>query len=86
MAAELSRIPKIRFEMPDGAFYFFVDVSEHGSSVSLANRILERRGVVTIPGEAFGERGQGYLRISFAATEDDITRGVGAIREELTGG
>jgi aspartate aminotransferase len=86
MAAELSRIPKIRFEMPDGAFYFFVDVSDHGSSLSLANRILKRRGVITIPGEAFGERGRGYLRISFAATEDDITRGVGAIREELRRG
>jgi aspartate aminotransferase len=84
MAAELSRIPGIRFELPDGAFYFFVDVSRFGSSLEIGRRILERRNVVTIPGEAFGDGGRGYLRISFAAAEDDIVRGVGAIGEELS--
>jgi aspartate/methionine/tyrosine aminotransferase len=84
MARELSRIPGLSVEPPDGAFYFFVDVSAFGSSLSLARRILERRKVVTVPGEAFGERGRGYLRISFAARDDDIVRGVRAIGEELT--
>jgi aspartate/methionine/tyrosine aminotransferase len=84
MAEELSRIEGIRFHLPDGAFYFFVDVSRFGSSLELARRILERRNVVTIPGEAFGEGGRGYLRISFAAAKDDIVRGVGAIGEELS--
>lgn len=83
MGTELSRIAGIRFRPPDGAFYFFVDVNAFGSSVETARRILERRKVVTIPGEAFGERGRGYLRISFAAAEDDIVRGVRAIGQEL---
>jgi len=83
MAEELSRIAGIRFRLPDGAFYFFVDVSAFGSSLETARRILERRKVVTIPGEAFGERGRGYLRISFAASEDDIVRGVRAVSEQL---
>lgn len=86
MAAELSRIPGIRFEMPDGAFYFFVDVSDYGSSLTLGRRILERCNVVTVPGEAFGDGGRGYLRISFAATENDIVQGVRAIRRELAVG
>jgi len=85
MAGELSRIPGIRFTLPDGAFYFFVDVSRFGSSLALGRRILERRNVVTIPGEAFGEGGRGYLRISFAAADSDIVRGVRAIGEELSG-
>jgi aspartate/methionine/tyrosine aminotransferase len=83
MAEELARIPGIRFELPRGAFYFFVDVSAYGQAVELCRRILDRRKVITIPGEAFGREASGYLRLSFAATNDDIVRGVRAIGEEL---
>lgn len=85
MARELSRLPDVRFAVPEGAFYFFVDVSAHGGSIQVARRILERRRVITIPGEAFGENGAGYLRISYAATDADIVRGIRAIGEELAG-
>jgi aspartate/methionine/tyrosine aminotransferase len=83
MAEALYRVPGVRFDLPDGAFYFFVDVSAHGESLEIARRILERRQVVTIPGEAFGERGRGFLRISFAASEEAIREGVGRIAREL---
>lgn len=85
MADELSRVPRVRFELPDGAFYFFVDVSAHGDSLEIARRILQRRQVVTIPGEAFGDGGKGFLRISFAAAEAEIREGVGRIASELRG-
>lgn len=85
MAVELARIPGIEFELPDGAFYFFVDVSRHGSSLEIAQRVLSRRAVILIPGEAFGERGAGFVRISFAACDDHIVRGIGALREILAG-
>ena len=85
MARALSSVPGVRFALPDGAFYFFVDVSAHGSSLEVALRILERRNVVTIPGEAFGEGGAGWLRVSYAASETDIDRGVAAIAAELGG-
>ena len=83
MALALAAVPRARFAPPDGAFYYFVDVSAHGDSEALAWRILERRRVITIPGEAFGPRGAGHLRLSFAAAEDDIERGVRAIADEL---
>ena len=83
MAEELSRVPGIRWEMPGGAFYFFVDVSRHGSSLELCRRILERRRVITIPGEAFGPAGEGFVRISYAASEEDIRRGIRAVAAEL---
>jgi aspartate aminotransferase len=83
MAEELSRIPDVRFSLPEGAFYFFADVSAYGDSLSVGRRILERRGVVTIPGEAFGENGRGYLRISFAASDEAIRKGIGLMGEEL---
>lgn len=83
MARELRRVPSVTFDLPDGAFYFFVDVSEHGSSLEIARRLLDARRVITIPGEAFGAGGTGYLRISYAATEDDIVTGIRALAEEL---
>ncbi len=83
MAEELSRIQGLRFRMPEGAFYFFVDASRFGPTLPLCRRILERRRVITIPGIAFGPGGEGYVRISYAASDDDITRGVRAIAEEL---
>lgn len=85
MAEELGRVPGISFKPPDGAFYYFVDVSEHGASRDLARRLLERRNVVVIPGEAFGERGHGFLRISFAAADDRIRAGIRALAAELAG-
>jgi aspartate/methionine/tyrosine aminotransferase len=83
MAEGLSRVARIRFALPDGAFYFFVDVSAHGSSLEVAARILERRRVVTIPGEAFGNQGAGWLRLSYAASEEAIVEGTARIAQEL---
>jgi aspartate aminotransferase len=85
MAEELGRIPKLEVTLPDGAFYFFVDVREFGSSLAIAERLLQTRRVIVIPGEAFGPGGAGFLRVSYAAGDDDIRAGVRALGEELAG-
>ena len=85
MGNELVSIPGVRTVKPDGAFYYFVDVSRHGSSIELAHRLLAKCRVVTIPGEAFGESGAGWLRLSFACAEDGIREGLRRVREELSG-
>jgi aspartate/methionine/tyrosine aminotransferase len=68
------------FVEPAGAFYIMVDVTKwrprFGSSLALAKAFLAREKVVTIPGSAFGARGEGYLRLSFAAAPADIEEGV----------
>jgi len=83
MGHELSRLTGVAFDPPDGAFYYFVDVSRYGDDLELCRRILDNRGVITMPGQAFGEGGRGFLRISFAASEDEIRSGVEEIRAEL---
>jgi aspartate/methionine/tyrosine aminotransferase len=85
MGRELRSVPGIRRVDPEGAFYYFVDVSQYGSSIELAQRLLHRQKVITIPGEAFGENAEGWLRLSFACGEDGIREGLGRIREELHG-
>jgi aminotransferase len=71
--------------MPDGAFHFFLDVRGFGSSLEIAERLLRDRRVIVIPGEAFGPGGAGFLRVSYAANDDDIRAGVRALGAELNG-
>lgn len=65
----------LRCVTPDGAFYTMVDISDYGSSMAVAEAILEG-GVVTVPGNAFGSRGEGFLRVSFCADLPVLTEGV----------
>ena len=60
---------------PDGTFYCFADFSNYDNdSTRLANFLLEKVQVVTVPGVEFGM--EGYLRVSFCGTIKDITQGV----------
>lgn len=67
---------------PDGAFYLMLDVSAHGSSLAVAERLLEH-GVITVPGSAFGSEGEGYLRLSFCADVPRLAEGIRRIKEAL---
>lgn len=67
---------------PEGAFYMMVDVREYGSSVEVAEKLLERR-VITVPGAAFGAEGEGYLRVSFCADPETLSEGVRRMKEAL---
>ena len=82
----------LRAVAPDGAFYTMVDVTAYGSSMAVAEALLEG-GVITVPGSAFGSEGEGFLRVSFCADLGALTEGVRRIgaalatlkpRQELT--
>ena len=63
----LNKIPGIRCLKPLGAFYLFPNISRIGlPSDDFANRLLEQAGVAALSGTAFGDYGEGYLRLSFA--------------------
>lgn len=49
---------------------------EHGNSLEISLNLLSREKVVTIPGLAFGKGGEGYLRISFALSPEQIEEGI----------
>jgi aspartate aminotransferase len=53
------------------------------SSEDLAALILERAHVAVTPGSAFGPSGEKHLRFSYAASKEDITEGMGRVRETL---
>jgi aspartate aminotransferase len=85
----LSEMPAVSAPPPEGGMYAFVDVSAlPGTSEAIAGRLLEEYGVVTAPGDGFGDAGEGYLRLSFANSRERIDVGLDRlermIREELS--
>jgi aspartate/methionine/tyrosine aminotransferase len=72
----------LRAVTPDGAFYTMVDVSKYGTSMRVAEALLEER-IVTVPGSAFGSESEGFLRVSFCAELDALSEGVARIKKGL---
>ncbi|MDK2896905.1 MAG: hypothetical protein PWP04_1025 [Candidatus Atribacteria bacterium] len=69
----LGQIEGLRFVKPTGAFYFFPNIREFGlSSQAMADYLLEEAGVAVLPGTCFGEKGEGYLRISFSNSLENL--------------
>ena len=61
---------------PSGAFYVWTDVSEAGlPSMNFARSLIEREHVAVAPGSAFGELGEGYVRLSLASSREDLLEG-----------
>ncbi len=78
----LNEIPDVDCLMPEGAFYAFADFSEiEKSSIKLAGQLLDEAKVAVIPGVAFGESGEGFLRLSYATGMDKIEEGIERIKK-----
>jgi len=73
----LRGIPGIRCPMPQGAFYAFANIQGTGlSSEAFEERALEEAGVALLSGSAFGSRGEGYVRLSYANSLENLRRAV----------
>ena len=71
----LNKLPGISCIMPKGAFYAFPNVKQTGwKSKPLANALLDETGVALIGGPDFGILGEGYLRLSYANSAENILR------------
>jgi len=78
----LNEIEGISCVEPKGAFYAFPNISALGrSSSEVAMSLLETSKVVCVPGTAFGFQGEGYLRISYASSLQDLEEGARRIRD-----
>ena len=65
---------------PFGAFYVFPCIKEFGmTSEEFARRLLEEERVAVVPGTAFGDCGEGYLRISYAYSLEDLKVALGRL-------
>lgn len=84
VVAGLNSLPGVRCAVPAGAFYVFPNVTETGRSASeLARELLEQAGVAVLAGTAFGRYGEGYLRLSFANSLENLLEAIERMRRYL---
>ncbi len=82
----LNAIPGVQCAMPHGAFYAFPNVSSHGrSSVEISDHLLYDAGICVLAGTAFGRFGEGYLRLSYANSRENLSLALQRIAESLAG-
>ncbi len=73
---------KVKVVPPQGAFYFFLDLRAlKMSSVEMCEKILDEVGVGLVPGSAFGEEGEGFIRMVISASDEDVEAGFRKIVE-----
>ncbi len=84
LVAGLNAIPGVRCRTPQGAFYVFPNVSALGKPVDwLAEYLLENANVALLPGVSFGQYGEGYLRLCFANSLENIMQALEQMRAAL---
>ena len=80
----LNNIPGIECPMPGGAFYVFPKVIGTGMNGSeFTKKCMYEAGVAIVPGTAFGSTAKDYIRISFAASQDNISKALEKIKKML---
>ena len=70
--------------LPQGAFYAFASIRKSGlSSMEFCRRLLQDEKVAVVPGTAFGDNGEGYVRISYAASMEKIKEALSRMKRLL---
>ena len=84
MVKALNEIDGISCNDPQGAFYIFVNIKSLGkTSMEVAEYLLEHAKIALVPGSAFGSAGEGYLRISYACSYEDLQKAAARIAKAV---
>lgn len=74
---ELKNIPELQMNAPQGTFYAYINISKIGmNSQSFAYKLLEKEHVAVVPGIAYGDNGENFIRIAFTLDEEQIKIGL----------
>jgi aspartate aminotransferase len=77
LAAGLNALPGVSCHLPEGTFYAFPDMSGTGmSSMEMTDKLLNEAFVAVTPGVAFGQSGEGHVRLSFATATHLIEQAI----------
>ena len=81
----INDIPGMSVRTPKGAFYAFANVSQLTRANGMTSKefcmdLLKKTGVVIVPGSGFGDSGEGFVRITYATSEENIQRGLARIK------
>ena len=80
----LNEIDGISCNNPQGAFYIFMNIKKLGkSSMEMAEYLLETAKVAMVPGSAFGSEGEGYIRLSYACSYEELVEACARIKDAV---
>ena len=80
----INQIDQLSCIKPMGAFYSFVNIHKSGlSSEDFSLRLLSEQGVAVVPGSGFGSKGEGFIRLSYATSKENISVGLNRIKAFL---
>ncbi|MBV8170676.1 MAG: pyridoxal phosphate-dependent aminotransferase [Candidatus Eremiobacteraeota bacterium] len=80
----LCDIPNVSCQTPGGAFYVFPNVSKiESDDIKLATYLLEEGGVAVLGGSTFGPNGRGFIRLSYAASEENLREALKRMKNAL---
>ena len=75
LVKELSLIRNVDCKEPGGAFYVFPKLKKNNlSSCEISQDLLEKKYIATVPGSSFGSNGEGFLRISYASSKENLEK------------
>ena len=84
ITAGLNSLPGVRCTRPDGAIYAFPNISETGmGSDSFSEFALQEAGVALLPGTNFGPGGEGYVRLSYVNSIENIEAAINRLSAAL---
>jgi len=80
----LQEIPGFQCLLPPGAFYAFPNIEGTGlSAAEMQDYLLQEAGVATLAGTSFGQHGEGFIRLSYATSIENLQKGLQRIREAV---
>ena len=86
IADGLRSIPGVNCPEPEGAFYAFPSIKGTGlTSSEFEDRAMNEAGVALLSGSAFGEYGEGYVRLSYANSQENIQKAISQLDKMVRG-
>jgi len=80
----LNRLPNVTCRWPHGAFYAFPNISATGkTSKEMENFLIETAGVAVLAGTSFGPGGEGFIRLSYANSQANLTKAIERIASAM---
>lgn len=85
VVSEINKLHNVSCDYPEGGFYAWIDIKATGhTSTALAERLLKDHHIALVPGVAFGDQGEGYLRMTCVRSWDDLRRGLPRFKQALS--
>ena len=78
------RMPGSKVHRPEGAFYFFPNVKSFGmTSLEMSTYLLKEAALATVPGSAFGSWGEGYIRLAYSDSYENLSEAMDLLAQAL---